>query len=113
MSLSRPRHGSLQFYPRCRAKQLLPSVNWDSIIKKEPGLLGFIGYKVGMVSAYVRDNTPNSLTKGQRIVIPATIIVCPAMKILSIRFYKDNKLIGEVINKNIEKDLKRKIKLPI
>ena len=74
--------------------------------------MGAIGYKVGMKSAYVRDNTPNSLTKGQRIIIPVTVIECPLMKIFSIRFYKNKKPIGEVLNSNLDKELKRKVKLP-
>lgn len=107
-----PRHGSLQFYPRKRANRILPSVNWNAISKKEPSLLGFLGYKVGMMSAYVRDNTPNSLSKGQRITIPVTIIECPTIKIFSTRFYKDGKVVGEILNHNLDKELKRKIKLP-
>ena len=106
------RHGSLQFYPRVRAKKLLPRVSWKAILQQSKGLLGFIGYKVGMASAYVKDNTPNSLTKGQRIAIPVTIIECPTLKILSVRFYKNKKVIGEVLNKNIDKEMKRKIKIP-
>jgi large subunit ribosomal protein L3 len=107
-----PRHGSLQFYPRKRANKILPRVNWNSISRKDVNLLGFLGYKAGMKSAYVRDNTPNSLTKGQRIVIPVTIIECPSVKILSVRFYKDKKIMGEILNQNLDKELKRKIKLP-
>lgn len=106
------RHGSLQFYPRVRAKKLLPDVNWSFLSKERVGLMGAIGYKVGMKSAYVRDNTPNSLTKGQKIIIPVTIIECPLMKIFSIRFYKNKKPVGEVLNSNLDKELKRKIKLP-
>jgi len=106
------RHGSLQFYPRVRAKKILPRVNWKTISKQGKGLLGFIGYKVGMASAYVKDNTANSLTKGQRIAIPVTVIECPTIKILSVRFYKNKKVIGEVLNQNIDKEIKRKIKLP-
>lgn len=112
MSNPSPRHGSLQFYPRSRAHKILPSVSWKALSKKEHGLMGFIGYKVGMKSAFVKDNTPNSLTKGKRIIIPATIIECPTIKILSVRFYKDKKIIGEVLNHNLDKELKRKIKLP-
>jgi len=108
------RKGSLQFYPRVRAKKLLPRVSWDFLSKdkKEAGLKGFIGYKVGMKSAYVRDNTPNSLTKGQRIIIPVTIIECPTIKILSVRFYKNKKVVGDVLNSGIDKEMKKKIKLP-
>ncbi len=106
------RHGSLQFYPRVRAKKLLPRVRWKSLTKEGVGLLGFIGYKVGMKSAYVKDDTPHSLTKGKRIVVPVTIIECPTMKIFSVRFYKDKKLIGEVLNRNVDKEMKRKVKVP-
>ena len=105
------RHGSLQFWPRKKASKILPRVNWNSISVKYIGLLGFIGYKVGMASAYVKDNTPNSLTKGKKITIPVTIMEFPTIKILSVRFYKDNKLIGEILNQNLDKELKRKIKL--
>ncbi len=108
------RHGSLQFYPRKRARRILPKVSWKTISKsrKDIGLLGFIGYKVGMKSAYVLDNAAGSLTKGQRIVIPVTIIECPTIKILSVRFYKNNKVVGEVLNQNIDKEVKKKVKLP-
>ena len=111
MPKSSPRKGSLQFYPRVRAKRLLPRVSWKTLSKDDVNLLGFIGYKVGMKSAFVKDNTPNSLTKGRKITIPVTIIECPSVKIFSVRFYKNNKLIGEVLNENIDKELKKKVKL--
>ena len=105
-----PRHGSLQFYPRVRARRIMPRVNWNAISKKEPGMLGSIGYKVGMMSAYVKDNTPNSLTKGQRIIIPVTIIECPSIKILSVRFYKNKKVeCSESRNNNKQKNKIEKI----
>jgi len=107
------RHGSLQFYPRKRANKMLPSVNWNSIHnKKTNGFLGFICYKVGMKSAYVRDNLSTSLTKSQRITIPVTILECPPLKIFSVRFYKDNKVVGEILNQAIDKEVKRRVKIP-
>ncbi len=109
--LHKPRSGSLQFWPRKKAKKLLPRIKWNSISKGN-NLKGFIGYKVGMKTAYVKDNTPNSMTKNQRINIPVTIIECPALKILSIRFYKDGKTIHEVLNENLDKELKKRLKLP-
>jgi large subunit ribosomal protein L3 len=109
---SKPRHGSLQFYPRKRAGKILPRVNWDSIPEKEKGLKGFIGYKVGMKSAYVLDNTPNSFTKGKKIIIPITIIECPSNRILSVRFYKNGVVTKEILNDNLDKELKRKLTLP-
>jgi large subunit ribosomal protein L3 len=65
-----------------------------------------------MKSAYVKDNTPHSLTKGQKIIVPVTILECPTIKILSVRFYKHNKAVGDVLNSNMDKELKRKIKFP-
>jgi len=106
-----PRKGSLQFWPRKRASKFLPSVNWESI---NPGknLKGFIGYKAGMISGYVKDNTPDSMTKGKNIVIPLTILECPPLKIFSVRFYKNGKVAKEILAENLDKRLKKKVKLP-
>ena len=108
-----PRRGSLQFWPRKRASKFLPSVNWEAIKSdSSKNLKGFICYKAGMVSIYIKDNTPDSMTKGKNITIPATIIECPSMKIFSVRFYKEGKLISEVVSESLDKELKSKIKLP-
>lgn len=108
---TRPRHGSLQYWPRKRARKILPSVNWSALKKDKTGFLGFIAYKVGMSSCIVKDNTPNSMTKGNRIAVPATILEGPPLKILSVRFYKNNNLVGEILLGQ-DKELKKKIKLP-
>lgn len=106
-----PRKGSLQYWPRKRASKFLPSVNWKAIHSGK-NLKGFICYKAGMVSLSVKDNTSNSLTKGKKIVIPSTILECPPMKIFSVRFYKNGKVLKEVLAGNPDKELKRKLKLP-
>ncbi len=114
--LHRPRHGSLQFWPRVRAAKILPSVNWKAFearkVVPKNKFLGFIGYKAGMVSLVVKDQTNNSMTKGKNIVVPGTIIECPPLKIFSIRFYKGNKIVTEVLAKDLDKELKRKLKVP-
>jgi len=109
-----PRHGSLQFWPRKRADKAIPRVNWKFLKDHKEGVcfLGFIGYKVGMRSAYVKDSTNDSMTKGKKIVIPVTIIECPTMKIFSVRFYNKGKVVGEVINDNPDKELKKKLSFP-
>ena len=104
------RSGSLQFYPRVRAKKVMPRVNWK-IVSKDSGLKGFVGYKVGMISVYAKDDTENSMTKGKRITIPATVLECPKVKIYSVRFYKNGKVLKDLIVTN-EKILKRSVKLP-
>ena len=106
-----PRKGSLQFWPRKRANKFLPSVNWK-VINSGKNLKGFIGYKAGMVSALVKDNTPNSMTKDKQIAIPVTIVECPPMKIFSVRFYKKGIVMKDVLSGQIDKELKRKVKLP-
>lgn len=106
-----PRKGSLQYWPRKRIYKFLPSVNWN-VVSSSKTLKGFIGYKAGMASVSVKDLTPNSMTKDKKIAIPATIIECPPARILSARFYKNKQVMTEILAENLDKDLKRKIKLP-
>ncbi|MBC8435146.1 50S ribosomal protein L3 [archaeon] len=106
---SKPHAGSLQYWPRTRAAKIIPSVNWKPI-SKESGLQGFIGYKAGMISVYVKDDTSDSLTKGKRIIVPGTVIECPVMKIYSVRLYKNGQVLKDIVVSN-EKELKRVIKV--
>ena len=106
-----PRKGSLQFWPRKRVKKFLPRVNWDAISTGK-NLKGFICYKARMMSASIKDSTPNSLTKGKNKIIPVTILECPLMKIFSVRFYKNNKVAKEILASDLDKELKRKVKIP-
>jgi large subunit ribosomal protein L3 len=112
-----PRKGSMQFWPRSRSDYTLHSVNWRPVLKKHstttrPSVLGFIAYKAGMASAYVKDNTPESMTKGKRIIVPVTILECPPIKILSVRFYKNKNVSKEILNDNLDKELKHLVKMP-
>ena len=108
-----PRKGSLQFWPRKRAKKVLPRVNWNVIpTGSVKNLKGFIAYKAGMTSALVKDKTQNSMTKDKEIIIPATILECPPLKIFSVRFYKNNQLVKEILAGQLDKELKRTVKLP-
>ncbi|MEK6846760.1 MAG: 50S ribosomal protein L3 [Nanoarchaeota archaeon] len=105
--LSRPRYGSLQFWPRKRASRFLPSVNWSVV----PGnnLLGFIAYKAGMATAIIKDNTPKSMTLGKKLAVPVTILEVPPMKIYSVRFYKQGNVFKEIVFSN-DRELKRIVK---
>ncbi|MBI3334647.1 50S ribosomal protein L3 [Candidatus Pacearchaeota archaeon] len=111
--LSKPREGSLQFWPRVRATKALPRVNW-SVVKadsKKEGLLGFIGYKVGMATALVKDSTDKSMTSGKKITIPVTILEVPALKVYAVRFYHQGLVVKDVVVA-IDKELKKLVKLP-
>jgi len=107
----KPRFGSLQFWPRKRAVRVLPSVNYKAIEKKKKGILGAICYKAGMLTAIVKDITPDSMTLNKQIFLPVTIMECPPMKVFGIRFYKENKVTRDVLA-SVDKELKRKIKIP-
>ena len=111
----KPRSGSLQFWPRKRAKKELPRIR-KLPVSKENKLLSFIGYKAGMTHVMANDTRKTSMTKGETISFPVTIVECPPLKIASSRFYKQLetklKLVSEVFNPNLDKDLKKKINLP-
>ena len=111
---SQPRSGSLQFWPKKKARKFFHSVNWEALKNKKPNvlILGFIAYKVGMSSCIVKDNTPDSMTKNKKIVIPVTILESPPMKIFSVRFYKGGRIKTEILGENLEKELKKKLKIP-
>jgi len=105
----------MQYWPRKRARRQYARVrSWP--ISQEPKLLGFAGYKVGMTHILFIDNKKTTLTKGEEINSPVTIIECPPLKAASIRFYKKNisglKLVSEVFAEKPDKELARKINLP-
>lgn len=101
----------MQIWPRKKASKFLPRVNWSSIDSGKK-LKGFICYKAGMASAFVKDETPNSMTKGKNIIVPVTILECPSMRIFSVRFYKNGQVKTEVLAENMDKELISIIKIP-
>ncbi len=109
------RAGSLQFRPRKRAKKPIARVrSWAK--SGETKLLGLAGYKAGMTHVEVNDNRPASMTKGENIMIPATVIECPPMKVAGIVFYK-NSIYGPIVYSQIladklDNDLKKVISIP-
>ena len=79
-------------------------------------LLGFAGYKAGMTHITIKDNRSHSHTKGEQVVMPVTVIECPTLKILSLKFYKNSpygyNISTEVLNSKLDKNLARKLMLP-
>ncbi|MBR9677629.1 50S ribosomal protein L3 [Candidatus Woesearchaeota archaeon] len=108
-----PRSGSLQYWPRKKASREYARVRaWPQVKDNKP--LGFAGYKAGMTHVMAIDNRKNSMTKGELIRIPTTIIECPPLKVASIRFYKKNSkglLLAKEIFGKADKELGRKITL--
>lgn len=106
---TRPRHGSLQFWPRRRAKRIVARTSyWPS--SKDAKLLGFAGWKAGMTHVLVVDQNSKSPTFGRTIVRPATVLDAPSLFVSAIRFYHDSLSAGEKWAK-LPKDVKLKIKV--
>tara|TARA_Y100000310_G_scaffold340387_1_gene435948 strand:+ start:3371 stop:4342 length:972 start_codon:yes stop_codon:yes gene_type:complete len=111
-SVHKPRAGSLQFWPRKRAKRIYSRVrSWgkDNDVK----LLGFAGYKAGMTHIVYTDNKPHSPTKGEKITTSVTVIECPPLKFFSLRCYKQTsyglKLVSQINNSKVDKNVQRKV----
>jgi len=111
----KPRNGSTQFWPRSRAKKVLPRIrSWVSGNKAKP--LGFVGYKAGMTHLMVVDNRAKSATKGEQISLPATIIECPPVSVVGASFYKTHsrgiRKISSVYSANLAKSMAKTIQIP-
>lgn len=98
----------MQFWPRKRAKRVYPRVrSWPD----GEGFLGFAGYKAGMTHLMIKDNNPNSQTKGQEIFIPVSVVECPPLKIHSLRFYKNSSkglVAASEVQYKVDKELARR-----
>ena len=105
-----PRHGSMQVWPRKRAKRQYARVrSWNT---KEKGLLGFPAYKAGMTHVMVIDARKGSQTKGETIVMPATVLECPPIKLYSVRCYSADAYGRKVVKEFVvgkDKHLLRKV----
>lgn len=110
-----PRQGSMQFWPRKRARSSIARVrSWAPLKDVKP--LCFAGYKVGMTHVTLTDNRPNALTKGEDIVWPVTVIECPPLKVAGVRFYSHDdygwKPITHIMHDKLDKEVSRTISLP-
>lgn len=114
-NIRHPRRGSMQFWPRRRARHSLARIRtWKDSGKAK--LLGFIGFKAGMTHVMALDNRGKSLTKGEQIAMAGTIIECPPITVAGVCFYKRSELglqkVGCVLAEKLSKNLEKKIILP-
>ncbi len=110
-----PRRGSMQFWPRKRSKHSLARIRfWVKENKVKP--LGFIAYKSGMTHLQVTDNRAKSLTKGESVFMPVTIIECPPMIVFGVAFYRRTPLglvkTTSVLAPKLDKELAKQFQLP-
>ncbi len=84
-----PRHGSLAYLPRKRAKRLLARIRyWPKIEADTPRLLGFTGYKAGMTHVFAIEDRKRSPNYGKEVIRSATALETPPMLICAVRAYK-------------------------
>ncbi len=105
----------MQFWPRKRASSTHARIRtW--IPGKDAKPLGFAGYKAGMTHLILTDNKATSITKGESIAVPVTVVECPPLKIAAIRCYRRDAhrlvLASQVWADKLDKDLARVLPLP-
>ena len=111
--IHKPHSGSLAFYPRKRAKKETPSFRTIGAAG-ESRALNFLGYKAGMVHAIAKNEHQKSVTFGQDIVVPCTVIECPPLKVFGVRAYVRTpygaRVLGESTIGKPDRFLRKKIK---
>ncbi len=85
---SKPKAGSVAYYPRVRAKTMIPKFN-SMTMPKEDGVkvLNYYGYKVGMLHVMAINKHKGSPFNNQKVAISSTLVEFPPITILGVRFY--------------------------
>ena len=111
-----PRHGSLAYLPRGRAKRTVGRIRYWPKVEEGPTMLGFMGYKAGMTHITMIEDKPGSLHTGKETAHPATILDVPPIIIFAIRAYTKDRYglhtFSEAWMKSPPKDFDRAFVLP-
>lgn len=110
------RHGSMAYYPRKRARSLVPHIDSWPEIDEGPKIQGFAGYKVGMTHILMVDWKKKSETAGQEISMPVTVVEVPPLGVAGIRIYRKTtyglQVKNEIWANNLDKELSRVLSIP-
>jgi len=83
-----PKHGSLAYLPRHRAKKPVARIRfWPKTGAQTPRLLGFTGYKAGMTYVFTIEDRKRSPNFGKEVMRAATVVETPPILICGIRTY--------------------------
>lgn len=83
-----PRHGSLAYLPRKRARRTLARIRfWPKIEAETPSLLGFIAYKAGMTHAFMIEDKKRSPHFGKEVFCSTTVLDAPSILICALKVY--------------------------
>jgi len=110
-----PRHGSLSYLPRGRARSLISVVKtWPQNVGEKPMIMGSAGFKAGTMHVYTIDDRERTPNFGKPLFNTATVFESPPVFISGFRAYGYHEealnVLNEVYAKNQPKDLDRKKK---
>lgn len=112
-----PKHGSLAYLPRKRAKRQFARIRfWPPISGASPRLLGFSGYKAGMTYVFAIEDRKRSPNFGKEVMRACTILETPPIIVVGIRAYTSTPYglqhLTEAWMKDPPEDLERALVLP-
>jgi len=112
-----PKHGSLAYLPRHRAKRPMARIRyWPKIVADAPKLLGFVCYKAGMTYVFTIEDRKRSPNFGKEVMRAATILETPPIILCGIRTYTHTpyglQQLTEVWMKDPPPDFERALVLP-
>ncbi len=112
-----PRHGSLAYLPRKRAKRLSARIRyWPKIEADTPRLLGFVGYKAGTTHVFTIEDRKRSPNFGKEVMRSATVLETAPLLICAVRAYSKTpyglKTLSEAWMKDPPDELDRALTLP-
>jgi large subunit ribosomal protein L3 len=112
----KPVAGSRAFWPKKRAKRIYPEAKTRSLNADETVPLAFAGYKAGMVRVSLVDQRKDSVTMGEEVVRPVTVLDCPSLRVCAIQVYRKTdaglEMESTLWAEKLSKDLERKVKFP-
>jgi large subunit ribosomal protein L3 len=83
-----PKHGSLAYLPRHRAKRNVARIRfWPKTNDQTPRLLGFTGFKAGMTYVFTIEDRKRSPNFGKEVSRAVTVIETPPILVCGIRTY--------------------------
>jgi large subunit ribosomal protein L3 len=86
-----PKHGSLAYLPRHRAKKPVARIRyWPKVKADAPKLLGFAGYKAGMTYVFAIEDKKRSPNFGKEVMKAVTILETPPILVCGVRTYTHN-----------------------
>ena len=65
-----------------------------------------------MTHLLIDDNRTKSMTKGEMITLPATIMDCPPMVVCGLAFYRHSQKISQILSDKLDKHVGKKMQLP-